>query len=496
MQCDVTIADLRISRLHAKLVQEDSQYLIVDAGSRHGTFVNGTRCVRATLRNGDEIALGVPGIKILFVHEGPGTRISGAFLSRFSTDSESSDLDKLKLLLESMRSLSAGGAINDILRTMLEYALRLTRAERAFLYVKQESKLLELVCGVDGSGHQIPDGSDVSHSVVCEALTSASEFIVADALQQSALAARESILRNELRTVIAIPLRVRHLSPGEAAGVLYLDSKIASHDLSGVSHQVLRALAGQCAALLESSKLVEAEEVARQYRQELEIAASIQRSLLSEPEVQCEFARISGRSLPCKEIGGDFFDIYVSQDSVTVVCADVSGKGIPAALLGSLIQGMFHAQLCGGTGLVEAITSINKFLCSRVAGQKYATLLAAKLHRNGMMEIVNCGHIPAMISEGGSFTQVSDGDLPLGLIAEATFHRIQRQLLRGGRLCVITDGISEAQNAEGTEFGLMNVQQYLSMTNPTTQILDAVRSFCGDSELQDDCTLIILERTN
>src|SRR5262249_37917580 len=162
---------------------------------------------------------------------------------------------------------------------------------------------------------------------------------------QSALAARQSIVQNELKTVIAIPLRARRATTTsgvpDVEGVLYLDSRSISRDLSGLSHDVLRALASECAGVLESAHLMEAEQAARQYRQEMEIASSIQRSLSSESAVQCDFARVSGRSIPSKEVGGDFFDVVVAAGTVTVVVVDVSGKGISAALLASVIHGMF-----------------------------------------------------------------------------------------------------------------------------------------------------------
>lgn len=494
--CDAAIPDPRMSRLHAELVEENGDYFVMDAGSRHGTFVNGARCTRTKLKKNDEITFGAPDIKATFLAETPVEHTSKAIMSQLGMIPESSDLEKLKLFLEAAGSLNSGAVIEDVLRTMLEYALRLTCAERAFLYVREEDGEMALSCGLDAGGNQISGALDISLSVVREAMSTASEFIVSDATQQSALAQRDSILLNRLRTVIAIPLRMRQLSPRQVAGVLYLDSHAVSPHLHGVGHHVLRALASECGALLESAKLVEAEAAARQYRQELEIAASIQRSLLSESEVQCDFARVSGRSQPCKEVGGDFFDIHVSPGALTVVVADVSGKGISAALLASVIHGMFYAQLSSSTRLPDAVASINKFLCSRVAGQKYATLMAAQLRRDGKLEIVNCGHVPALIAGTEGVIQVNDGDLPLGLLPDASFHSMERHFPPGSRLCIITDGISEAQNTSEVEFGLERVQQCLAGNDPATQILTAVSSFCGDSDPQDDCTVIILDATN
>lgn len=498
--CDAVIPDFRVSRVHARLVCENAEYFIIDAGSRHGTFVNGQRCERARLKHKDEITLGVPGLKLFFL-EGESVANATRILNRIVSESDTSELEKLRLFLEAARSLGSGQVITDVLRNMVDYALRITKAERGFIYLKGPSGGTVLTCGLDRHGNDIREDANVSHSVVEEALASANEFIAPDATQQSALAARQSIVLNELKTLVAIPLRARRASgseqaPASAEGVLYLDSRSVSRNLTGVSHDVLRALAAECAALLESARLVEAERAAQQYRQEMEIAASIQRSLISENEVQCDFARVKGRSLPCKEVGGDFFDVHVSPDAVTVIVADVSGKGISAALLASVIHGMFYAQLSSGTDLVEIVASVNKFLCSRVAGRKYATLLVGQLKKDGTLRIVNCGHVPAIVTQDGVAVQIDDGDLPLGLISETNFHAIERQFAPGSRLCMLTDGISETDNPEGAEFGLEPVKQNLGAPDPIDAILTANRAFCADREAQDDRTLVVLERTN
>jgi serine phosphatase RsbU (regulator of sigma subunit) len=276
--------------------------------------------------------------------------------------------------------------------------------------------------------------------------------------------------------------------------VLYLDSRSVSLNLSGVSHEVLRALASECAAVLESAKLVAAEQAALQYRKEMDIAASIQRSLTSASKVETDFVRVNACSIPCREVGGDFFDVHVAPNAVTVIVADVSGKGVSAALLASVIHGMFYAQMTSGARLVDAIASVNSFLCSRVAGQKYATLLAAQLNRDGKLVLVNCGHVPAILAQDGKVMHVEDGDMPVGLIAEVDFHVIERELPAGSRLCILTDGISETENAEGAEFGTHLIGGFLSADEPIREILDAVEIFCGNTEAQDDRTLLVLER--
>lgn len=497
--CDAAIADFRVSRLHARLEKEGDAYFIADAGSRHGTFVNGARAERARLKDKDEITLGVAGLKLTFLEGSGVSNATQVLLRKFSTEGVSSELEKLTLFLEAARTLSSGVVVNDVLRNMLDYALRLTRAERGFVYLKQRDGTAALACGLDSAGNVLNQDANVTRSVVREAMSTAAEFIAGDATQQSALAARQSIVMNELRTVIAIPLRERRLSAStqapEVEGVLYLDSRSVSRNLSGVSHDVLRALAGECAAVLESARLMEAEQAARQYRQELEIAASIQRLLSSEAEVRCDFARVSGRSIPCKEIGGDFFDVFVAPEAVTLIVADVSGKGVSAALLSSLIHGMFYAQISGGASLVDMVAAINRFLCSRVAGQKYATLVAAQLRSDGTLEMVNCGHVPPIVAENGATARISDGDFPVGLLPQAEFHSFERKLAVGSRLFILTDGISESENALGEEFALSRVEQHAQAPDAVNATLAAVQGFCGQGEAQDDRTLVVLERT-
>jgi serine phosphatase RsbU (regulator of sigma subunit) len=498
-ECDVSIPDVRVSRVHARFVTENGAYFIEDAGSRHGTFVNGARCDRVQLHNNDEIKLGGAASMVFLYGDPPGSA-ANMLLTRLASGADSSELEKLRLFLEAARNLSTSLVVDDVLRNMLGYALKITRAERGFVYLKDKSGEPALACGLDSGGLPLSRDADVSHSVVREAMVSAQEFITGDASRQSALAARESILFNELRTVVAIPLRTRRSASGsmaveEADGVLYLDSRLVSRSISGVSHEVLRALASECAAVLESAKLVAAEQAAQQYRQEMEIAASIQRSLVSMPGSESDFASVFAESVPCREVGGDFFDVDVTPDVITVIVADVSGKGISAALLASVIHGMFHSQITGGASLVSAVTSINRFLCSRVAGQKYATLLAAQLHRSGALQIVNCGHVPALIAHDGAVNQVTDGDTPVGLIPNVSFHVIDRHLPVGSRLCILSDGITETEDPAGNEFGVRSVEECLFTAEPVLSVMNKVRAFSQDREAQDDRTIVLLERT-
>jgi len=497
--CDLVLSDSRISRLHARLIEEEGSYFIVDAESRRGTFVNGSRCSRTRLQHKDQVTFGVPEITVSYLEHEPHSSSAGLLLSQLSVHGDSSELEQLRLFLEAARTLRGGGIVTDVLRRMLSCAIKITSAERAFVYLPGQGNKAVLACGVDAAGMELVNDDGVSRSVVDEAMRTAAEFITADAMQQNGLAARESIVAHELRVLVAIPLRAIHPTQPQAAesrmhGVLYLDSHFATRDLSAVGHDVLHALAGECAAVLESAKLLEAEEGARQYRQEMAIAASIQRGLITHPKISCDFAHATGYSLPCKEVGGDFFDIHAGENVLTAIIADVSGKGVSAALLASLIQGMFYAQLDLGMELPKAVGVINRYLCSRVAGQKYATLLVAQIGRDHTLRFVNCGHVPAMIASNGVCSYVEEGDLPIGLMEDAEYHLIEKPFPPGSRLCLLTDGITECENAAGQEFGIMPVEAALLGPNPVAEIVAQFQRFCGGREIQDDCTLMFVEQ--
>ncbi len=150
-------------------------------------------------------------------------------------------------------------------------------------------------------------------------------------------------------------------------------------------------IATEAASLIENARLVQAEEEARRYQQELTIAASIQQRLMQVKIPDVPFAKFRGRNLPCKAIGGDFYDAVNTKEGLAVVLADVSGKGVSAALLASTLQGMIYSHLTAGAPLLDVVVAINRFFTDKLVGEKYATLLLARLRRDGDLEYVNCG---------------------------------------------------------------------------------------------------------
>jgi sigma-B regulation protein RsbU (phosphoserine phosphatase) len=503
---DLVIADPRVSRDHALITSENGQFCVIDQGSKHGTFVNGERIERKTLEKNDRLEFGVREVTYVVFNPQHGTSNTARdFLSQISgihISSESTDLEKLTLFLEAARKLNTSGVLDEILVTLLDVTLKLAHAERGYVFMRNEAGDLRLAAGRNSKGEPLLDDKTISHSILDEALKSNSEFVLTDTSRSQDLAARQSIVAYDLRTVICIPLRKpqvqarRAESPAisisaEVMGALYVDSRFASREISSVSNDILRVIATEAASLIENARLVQAEEASRRYQQELAIAAGIQQGLMAVTIPEVPFARIGGRNLSCKEIGGDFFDAVNTADGLAVVLADVSGKGVSAALLASTLQGMIYSQLIAGMPLVEIVAAVNNFFTHKHIGEKYATVVIARIRRDGELEYVNCGHVPPLLVCNHEVIRPAHGNLPVGLLAEACYESDRVNLHPGDRLVLVTDGVTEAENARGDFFD--NERLEIAAKHGTLEdIFSAVANFCGGTPLNDDCTVVEL----
>jgi sigma-B regulation protein RsbU (phosphoserine phosphatase) len=500
---DLSLPYPHVSREHACIERDAEGYLLRDTGSRHGTFVNGVQISSTRLRSHDSINLGLSHGVLLFENAEESTvRTLIGRISQTSPDLESqSDLEKLSLFLKAAQSLNTYGAINDVLRTMVEYAIRITAAERGFVFLGESADVFHLECAQDRYGEAILGHPTISFSIVREAAKSQLDFILSDVTEEVGRQ-RHSLVLNAIRSVVAIPLRGQN--SGRLLGLLYLDSHFGSRDFTHTGKDILHAIASQAATLLENLRMIEVERESALFRKELEIAASIQRQIIPQTLPEFPFARLSARTIPCTGVGGDFYDVIPVPNGFVAIVADVCGKGVPAALLASMVQGMFHAQVnvqnTTTISLVDAVQSVNTFVCSRVADEKYVTLAVLRYtHTEGgeaHIELVNGGHVsPLVVRANGRTETITDGDLPVGLLDFARFHAISITLGVGDRIILLSDGISEAESLEGNQFGLQRVERHLMQSDPVAALFLALDRFCQGTRPQDDQTVLSIDRT-
>lgn len=504
---DLVIPDPRVSRDHALIVAENGDFFVVDQGSKHGTYVNGERIQRQKLQRNDRVEFGVRDVAyVIFSPQHATSNTAREFLSQISgiqISTETTDLEKLTLFLEAARKLNTVGVLDEILVTLVDTTLKLIRAERGYVFLKDEEGNLRLAAGRNSKGEALLDDKTISHSILDEALKSNSEFLFTDTSQSLDLAVRQSIVAYDLRTVICMPLRkpqvqttrdspVVSSNTQEVTGALYMDSRFASRDISSVSHDILRVIATEAASLIENARLVQAEEASRRYQQELSIAASIQQRLMAVTIPEVPFAKMRGRNLSCKEIGGDFFDVVNTEDGLSVVLADVSGKGVSAAVLASTLQGMVYAHLIARMPLTDIMASVNRFFTQKHLGEKYATVIITKIRKDGELEYVNCGHVPPLLVSGCQVMRPQHGNLPVGLLADATYESDHVHMKPGDRFILVTDGVTEAENAQGEFYDNERLEAVAAKTPTLEEIFASVANFCAGAPLGDDCTVVEL----
>jgi phosphoserine phosphatase RsbU/P len=503
---DLAIADPRVSRDHALIVSENDRFYVIDEGSTHGTFVNGERVQRKALQRNDRLEFGVrDAIYLVFNPARPTPNLAREFLTQvpgMHLAGATTDLEKLTLFLEAARKLNTTGVLDEILITLLEATLKLTGGERAYVFLKNEDGKLLMAAGRNSKAEPLLDDKTISHSILDDALKANSEFLITNTSDSFDLAGRHSIVAFDLRTVICIPLRkplvqaIRDKQTtaalGEVMGALYVDSHFASGDISKVHSDILRAIATEAASLVENARLVQAEEASRLYQRELSIAARIQQRLMAVTIPEVPFARLTGKNLSCKEIGGDFFDAVNTKDGLAVVLADVSGKGVSAALLASTLQGMIYSQLTAGMGLTDIVAAVNGYFTHKEIGEKYATLVIARLRKDGELEYVNCGHVQPLLVCNREVIRPSHGNVPVGLIAGAVYESDRCHLHPGDRLILVTDGVTEAEDPSGEFFDNERLEAAAAKSTGLAEIFSALTDYCSGAPLNDDCTVVDL----
>jgi phosphoserine phosphatase RsbU/P len=224
--------------------------------------------------------------------------------------------------------------------------------------------------------------------------------------------------------------------------------------------------------------------------EELALAALIHSELMSIRLPSVSYARLKAKTIPCNAIGGDFFDAIALDDSLCAVVADVSGKGVPAAIVAAMLQGIIHAQMLANQPLIAIARTVNEFLCSRATG-KFATMILLKLTANGLVEYLNCGHVPPVLVDKTGPRQLERNNVVVGLLDAAQYESGACELMPEDRIVIFTDGITEAENSQGEQFG-ESALACCAHSNTVDSLFENVSQFQGSLERHDDWTLFEL----
>lgn len=512
---DVVLADSRISRHHAAIRREGGSYLVEDHNSRHGTFVNGERVAAPRpLSNHDRIEFGVSGsYALLFVseEESLATLLERVETPAPSDGTTSRELRSLNLLLDVGRSLHTGLSLEDVLATVVDACLKVTGTERGFLFLRSEKDELTLRLGRDREKRLLAsEDFQGSLSVVQDVVRGGQDILVTHGPTDERVKRRASVAELELRTLICLALRrlptVDSLEstvtglPPQALGAIYLDSRASSQPFSETDKQVLRSLALEAAGVIENARLFTAAREKERLEQELAIARNIQQALLPKQLRQHKAFQVAGLNIPSQQVGGDYFDVIeVPGGRHAFVVADVSGKGISAALLISTLQGALAAMVALGQPVGAVASQLNRYLLQHTGVNKFATFFCGILGPSGGFEYVNAGHVPPLLlPASGDASLLRAGSVPLGLFEEGDYAIASLTLRPGDTLVLYTDGLVDAPNPAGDLYGPERLKQAAAnfQRRPVQELAESllreVREFSRGTPPEDDMTLLVV----
>jgi sigma-B regulation protein RsbU (phosphoserine phosphatase) len=512
---DVVLNNQHVSRHHAKLVKTAEGYLLQDLGSTHGTFVNESRVERYALKHGDKISLGKDRIDLhYFVGEPkplkPTKSDTTQIFERSLIDlgvvlpSGSSDLEKISCILDFQYQWEQFFTPDAAFQKILESSLKISGAERGFILVR-EGDNFGYAAGMDGQGRNLSlSHFKTSHTVVGDVVQKGAPVFMVEGLDNR-YKEQASIVAMNLRAVACMPLMgiPSQADKPSILGILYLDSTKKMHSLSGLDQRILNRLAVEAGNVLERVEMIKSIEQRKKLEQELTLAEETQRSLLPQALPKVPNLSIHAFSKPTRYVGGDFYDfLELESGELFGVIADVSGKGVSASLLSSMLLGCLQMQLRASIALHEALNRLNRFLCEKSSSSRFATMFSFTLNSDGCGRYISAGHNPAYLFRAATreIEELTSNNMIVGAFQFATYEPAPLKLNPGDVLLAYSDGLTEAENTQGEMLGEEAVKKVIlaeavsGSQQLEQKLLSTIQSFTAGRSPTDDITLIIVER--
>ena len=423
--CDIRIAGAGVSRTHAEIEADGDACRLRDCESRFGTFVNGSRTTDHVLVHGDLICLGESiDIEIVFLVGDEDTSPDRSAISA------ATELRHMAGLLEGLRALGSGRVLDDVLALVLDSAIEVTGAERGFIMLASEEGHLDFKLGRARGRVTLPGRTfETSRKIPEDVFATGTQQIVEDLLEGSLAGQHIGTLALGIRHVLCSPLRlVRYVDKAEEGaeetmiGVLYLDSRERGVLRSAAARSALDALSTEAAIAIENAHLYRQALERAKLDQELKVAAAIQQSLLPPATRDGPFFSAVGASVPCRSVGGDFFD-YVDLPSgqFGFIVGDVAGKGAPAALLAAAVIGMFGAEAMYQPSAAPLVARLNQNVFRRGIAGRFLTAFYGALAADGTLTYSNAGHNAPVLVKKDGVRRLETGGTVLGFFTHSTY---------------------------------------------------------------------------
>jgi sigma-B regulation protein RsbU (phosphoserine phosphatase) len=505
-ECTIPIKDRYLSRRHAEIVFEADQWLVRDCGSVNGTMLNGSRLAAPVpLRPGDRIALGDS--EVVFE---PDDLSSQSQLIALDSDSHAKNIaiplhdavdettrtNVLTMLAMQFIEDRSMGELFDFILDRVSELLQPSRAALALLAPDGKNFDNVLLRRSDES-----DSLDlyISRTLLAEVVDGRNVVSFVDTSQDEKLARAESIVAQNIRSAVCAPLMVGD----DVLGVLYLDFLAQRGAVTHDDVHLIAQIARFAARKLETTRLREEAVAKAKLEEELRTAYVIQSRLLPAELPSTPGYVLAGTNKPCRTVSGDYYDLVVRPDGrIYFIMADVSGKGITAALVMASVATAFNIFTRTDPTPADLVRELNTTLAPKTAPSKFVTMVVGVLDpRTGIVEFTNAGHVAPLVISRDGVQQLTKTDMVVGLFGFAKYQNQQLTLAPGDSLVLFTDGVTEAENEVDEQLGLEPIAELVSTLHNTLapailETIEAkVQEFTGGAPAADDVTMLALTRS-
>ncbi|MFL6248546.1 MAG: SpoIIE family protein phosphatase [Thermoanaerobaculia bacterium] len=502
--CTVPIRDRYLSRRHAEIIFDQQSWIVRDCGSVNGTMLNGTRLNgSAPLKPGDRITLGDS--EVVFEPD----ESSASHIIAFDSDSQA------KNIAIPLQDHDAGTTRTNVLAMLaLQFIEDRTMGELFEFILDQVVMLLQpsraalALLGQDGKSFdnillRRSDSSDsldlyISSTLLAEVVEGRNVVSFVDTTQDEKLARAESIMAQNIRSAICAPLMIGN----DVLGVLYLDFLAQRGAVTHDDVHLIAQIARFAARKLETTRLREESVAKAKLDEELRTAYTIQSRLLPAQLPVIDGYAFAGTNKPCRTVSGDYYDVVVRPDGrIYFIMADVSGKGITAALVMASVATAFNIFTRTDPAPADLVRELNMTLAPKTAPTKFVTMVVGVLDpANGTVEFTNAGHVAPLVISRRGVEPMTTTDMVVGLFAQAPYRNQRATLEAGDSLVLFTDGVTEAENESEDQLGLDPIATLLSTLHgrPAAHLLATidqyVHTFVGAAPANDDVTMFALTR--
>lgn len=408
---------------------------------------------------------------------------------------------RFALLYQLSQTFNSSLDLSEVLDRVMDEVVKALKAERGFIALRDQGGELEFrsARGIDRTTIDHPE-FEISRGVVEEVAKTGEGMLVSDAQLDDRFRTRRSVVDLKLRSILCAPLKLKD----NILGVIYVDNRIAAGIFTEDDLDLLNAIAASAATAIENARLYEVAVEKGRMERELQMAYRVQSSLIPVDPPKIENWEFAACWRPAREVSGDFYDFIPNREGrLNFVIADVTDKGMPAALFMALTRSLVRSSLDQASKLSAGISHANRLICADSTLNMPVTLFACQLDLNtGQLDYVNAGHNPPLYYRSGEdhFIELTRTGMFLGFDEEAVYEQRSIFLAPGDFVLAYTDGVLDAINPDGEAFELERfrnvVNQHLGAT--ANALMDAIEAsvleFTKDTLPYDDLTVMIIKR--